>query len=75
MSQLQFGSLFFQPLNVKVSPVKGDDVSQQQAPLVVGEFAVEEEVFATQKICRRIIVVEKKKLNNKKYRSVFLVKG
>lgn len=50
------------PLNVKVkvSPVEGDDVSQQQAPLVVGEFAVEEKVLAAQKVWGRTNEEEKK---------------
>lgn len=33
-----------------VSPIKGNDVPQQQAPLVVGEFAVEEEVLSVQEV-------------------------
>lgn len=34
------------------SPVKGNDVSQQQAPLVVRKFAVEEKVLSAQEVCK-----------------------
>lgn len=32
------------------SPIKGNDVSQQQAPIVVWKFTIEEEVLAIQEV-------------------------
>lgn len=34
------------------SPIKGNDASQQKAPLFLGEFAKEEKTFSNQEICR-----------------------
>lgn len=39
-------------VSVSYSPIKGNDVSQQQAPIVVWKFTIEEEVLAIQEVWR-----------------------
>lgn len=46
------------------SPIKGNDVSQQQAPIVVWKFTIEEEVLAIQEVWRNADM-EKKKQKDK----------
>lgn len=35
---------------IYLSPIKGDDVSQQQSSLIVGEFSIQEKVLSTEEI-------------------------